>query len=206
MGLPRRTQQPYYLVLMRRLWRSWATIALGLVVMASNAQVIDTVLLTEVGRYRHPYVSFPDSFSAPTFSSRLDRLGRPYLYMACNDSGLINLDTTATGVGGGGRGGVSRTARSRGCRAASGDDGRAGEQRDRRTPDPCRSCDHGSPSSRSSRLDQPMGTTVGVGRLHVCRGADSSRRSILEDQRERRSLCRFAGVLVNRSGVRHQNG
>ena len=94
MGLPRRTQQPYYLVLMRRLWRSWATIALGLVVIASNAQVIDTVLLTEVGRYRHPYVSFPDSFSAPTFSSRLDRLGRPYLYMACNDSGLITLDIT----------------------------------------------------------------------------------------------------------------
>ena len=56
------------------------------------AQSIDTVLLTEIGRYQHGYVAFPDSFSAPTLSSRIDRLGRPYLYMACNDSGLITLD------------------------------------------------------------------------------------------------------------------
>ncbi|MEO8589271.1 MAG: hypothetical protein ABI432_07890 [Flavobacteriales bacterium] len=58
----------------------------------SHAQAIDTVFLDEVGRYQHSYVAFPDSFSAPTLSSRIDRLGRPYLYMACKDSGLVTLD------------------------------------------------------------------------------------------------------------------
>lgn len=61
---------------------------------AANAQLIDTVIFNEVGRYQHPYVAFPDSFSAPTLSSRIDRLGRPYLYMACKDSGVVTLDIT----------------------------------------------------------------------------------------------------------------
>lgn len=60
-----------------------------------EAQVIDTVMLSELGRYQHPYVIFPDSFSATTFSSRIDRLERPYLYMACGDSGLMVLDISA---------------------------------------------------------------------------------------------------------------
>lgn len=68
--------------------------ALFFLTSAVAAQVIDTVALNELGRYQHGYVQFPDSFSAPTLSSRLDRLGRPYLYMACNDSGLITLDIT----------------------------------------------------------------------------------------------------------------
>jgi hypothetical protein len=55
-------------------------------------QTIDSVVLTEVGRYQHPYVLFPDSFSAPTMSSRIDRLDRPFVYMACRDSGLFTLD------------------------------------------------------------------------------------------------------------------
>lgn len=61
---------------------------------AAPAQAIDTVLLDESGRYQHGYVSFPDSFSASTFGSRLDRLARPFLYMACGDSGLMVLDIT----------------------------------------------------------------------------------------------------------------
>jgi len=63
----------------------------------STAQSIDSVTLTEVGRYQHGYVSFPDSFSAPTLSSRIDRLGRPYIYMACSDSGLMVLDISEPG-------------------------------------------------------------------------------------------------------------
>ncbi len=74
---------------------SWSLlIASTFVWGATNAQVIDTVLFNEVGRYQHPYVVFPDSFSAPTLSSRIDRLGRPYLYMACKDSGVVTLDIT----------------------------------------------------------------------------------------------------------------
>lgn len=57
-----------------------------------SAQSIDTVLFEEVGRYQHPYVPFPDHFSATTYSSKIDRLGRPYLYMACKDTGLMVLD------------------------------------------------------------------------------------------------------------------
>ncbi|HRH39369.1 MAG TPA: hypothetical protein PK760_13545, partial [Flavobacteriales bacterium] len=56
------------------------------------AQPVDTVLFTEIGRYQHPHVAFPNGFSESTFSSRADRLGRPYLYMACKDSGLMTLD------------------------------------------------------------------------------------------------------------------
>lgn len=59
------------------------------------AQPIDTVLFTEVGRYQHGYVVFPDSFSATTFASRIDRQGGPYLFMACGDSGLITLDISS---------------------------------------------------------------------------------------------------------------
>ncbi|MCB0781453.1 MAG: hypothetical protein KDC03_18340, partial [Flavobacteriales bacterium] len=55
---------------------------------------IDAVTLTELGRYQHPYVVFPDSFSAPVLSSRIDRLGRPYVYLACRDSGLFVWDIT----------------------------------------------------------------------------------------------------------------
>lgn len=57
-------------------------------------QSIDTVLVTELGRYQHPYVQFPDSFSAPVLSSRIDRLARPYVYLACSDSGLFVWDIT----------------------------------------------------------------------------------------------------------------
>lgn len=67
---------------------AWAVVA------QSAAQSIDTVLVTELGRYQHPYVQFPDSFSAPVLSSRIDRLGRPYVYLACSDSGLFVWDIT----------------------------------------------------------------------------------------------------------------
>lgn len=67
---------------------AWAAVA------HSTAQSIDTVLVTELGRYHHPYVQFPDSFSAPVLSSRIDRLGRPYVYLACSDSGLFVWDIT----------------------------------------------------------------------------------------------------------------
>ncbi len=73
----------------------WSLLIVGAFASGTTiAQVIDTVLVEEIGRYQHPYVLFPDSFSAPTLSSRIDRLGRPYLYMACKDSGLITLDIT----------------------------------------------------------------------------------------------------------------
>lgn len=65
--------------------------------LISTAQSIDSVTLTEIGRYQHGYVSFPDSFSAPTLSSRIDRLGRPYIFMACSDSGLMVLDISDPG-------------------------------------------------------------------------------------------------------------
>lgn len=66
----------------------------GAFVAQVNGQSIDTVLVTELGRYQHPYVQFADSFSAPVLSSRIDRLGRPYVYLACSDSGLFVWDIT----------------------------------------------------------------------------------------------------------------
>ncbi|MCC6937785.1 MAG: T9SS type A sorting domain-containing protein [Flavobacteriales bacterium] len=67
---------------------------IALVGGVAQCQVIDTVLLSEIGRYQHPYVSFPAGYSAPTLSSRIDRLDRNVLYMACGDSGLMTLDLT----------------------------------------------------------------------------------------------------------------
>ena len=54
------------------------------------AQAIDTVLLTEVGRYQHPYLL--GTYSSSTFSCRIDRLDRPYIHMACWNLGLVELD------------------------------------------------------------------------------------------------------------------
>lgn len=65
----------------------WAT-------SATMAQSIDAVTLTELGRHQFPHVQFPDSFSAPVLSSRIDRLDRPYVYLACRDSGLYVWDIT----------------------------------------------------------------------------------------------------------------
>lgn len=65
---------------------------------SAAGQSIDTVLFTEVGRYQHGYVAFPDGFSASTFGSRIDRLGRPYLFMACGDSGMMVLDISDPGA------------------------------------------------------------------------------------------------------------
>lgn len=62
--------------------------------IAAKAQSIDAVTLTELGRHQFPYVQFPDSFSAPVLSSRIDRLDRPYVYLACRDSGLYVWDIT----------------------------------------------------------------------------------------------------------------
>lgn len=59
-----------------------------------HAQQIDTVQLNETGRYQFPYWIFPDSSSYFTLSSRIDRLDRPYLYMACVEQGLVTLDIT----------------------------------------------------------------------------------------------------------------
>ena len=56
------------------------------------AQPIDTVLLSELGRFQFPYWTFPDSLSYSTLSSRIDRMGRPYIYMACVEQGLVTLD------------------------------------------------------------------------------------------------------------------
>lgn len=53
---------------------------------------IDTVSLLEVGRYQHPYVI--GSISSSTYSCRIDRLNRPYVYMACWNLGLVTLDIT----------------------------------------------------------------------------------------------------------------
>ncbi len=58
----------------------------------SSAQPIDTVLLSELGRFQFPYWIIPDSSSYYTLSSRIDRLDRPYLYMACVEQGLVTLD------------------------------------------------------------------------------------------------------------------
>lgn len=73
-----------------------STFSCGALALAGHVvgQSIDTVLVTELGRYQHPYVQFPDSFSAPVLSSRIDRLGRPYVYLACSDSGLFVWDIT----------------------------------------------------------------------------------------------------------------
>lgn len=62
--------------------------------IAAKAQSIDAVTLTELGRHQFPYVQFPDSFSAPVLSSQIDRLDRPYVYLACRDSGLYVWDIT----------------------------------------------------------------------------------------------------------------
>lgn len=53
---------------------------------------IDTVSLMEAGRYQHPYVI--GSISSSTYSCRIDRLDRPYVYMACWNLGLVTLDIT----------------------------------------------------------------------------------------------------------------
>ena len=66
----------------------------SLIVLVSTrlvcAQAIDTVLLTEVGRYQHPYLL--GTYSSSTFSCRIDRLDRPYIHMACWNLGLVELD------------------------------------------------------------------------------------------------------------------
>lgn len=67
---------------------------------ASVAQSIDAVNLTELSRHQFPYVQFPAGFSAPVLSSRIDRLDRPYVYLACRDSGLYVWDiSTPTSAG-----------------------------------------------------------------------------------------------------------
>lgn len=76
-------------MLFRRGFLIAATLVSGI---AGHAQTIDTVLLTEVGRFQFPYWIFPDSSSYFTLSSRIDRLDRPYLYMACVEQGLVTLD------------------------------------------------------------------------------------------------------------------
>ena len=58
-------------------------------IVPMKAQV-DTVLLTELGRYQHPYSI--GTISNSTYSCRIDRLGRDYLYMACWNLGLVTLD------------------------------------------------------------------------------------------------------------------
>lgn len=57
--------------------------------MSLCAQV-DTVLLTELGRYQHAYSI--GTISNSSYSCRMDRLGRDYLYMACWNLGLVTLD------------------------------------------------------------------------------------------------------------------
>lgn len=59
---------------------------------ATQAQPIDTVLINEIGRFQFPYWAFPSGSSYYTVSSRIDRLDRPYLYMACVEHGLVTLD------------------------------------------------------------------------------------------------------------------
>lgn len=72
---------------------TWATVALLLALsQGAQAQVIDTVLLTEVGRFQFPYWAFPSGLSHYTLSSRIDRLDRPYLFMACMEHGVVTLD------------------------------------------------------------------------------------------------------------------
>lgn len=51
---------------------------------------VDAVLLTELGRYQHAYSV--GTISNSSYSSRIDRLGREYLYMACWNLGLVTLD------------------------------------------------------------------------------------------------------------------
>ncbi|MBK9176137.1 MAG: hypothetical protein IPM46_07340 [Flavobacteriales bacterium] len=59
---------------------------------SAHAQPIDTVLISEVGRFQFPYWAFPSGSSYYTVSSRIDRLDRPYLFMACMEHGLVTLD------------------------------------------------------------------------------------------------------------------
>lgn len=70
---------------------------LALVLIASApdllfAQVISSVSFTELGRFHHPVQAIPAGFSASTIHSRIDRLDRGYLFMACTVQGLITLD------------------------------------------------------------------------------------------------------------------
>ncbi|HPF90576.1 MAG TPA: hypothetical protein PLL57_07950 [Flavobacteriales bacterium] len=51
---------------------------------------VDTVLLTELGRYQHTYSI--GTISNSSYSCRIDRMGRDYLYMACWNLGLVTLD------------------------------------------------------------------------------------------------------------------
>ncbi len=58
----------------------------------ASAQPIDTVLLAESGRFQFPHWAAPPNASYYALYSRFDRLGRPYLYMACAEHGLVTLD------------------------------------------------------------------------------------------------------------------
>lgn len=70
-------------------------LALALIVCSPNllhAQAISSVTFTELGRFHHPVQQIPAGFSASTIHSRIDRLDRGYLFMACTVQGLITLD------------------------------------------------------------------------------------------------------------------
>ncbi len=64
----------------------------GMVPVAMLAQSITSVSFTELGRFHHPALPIPAGFSASTLHSRIDRLDRGYLFMACTVEGLITLD------------------------------------------------------------------------------------------------------------------